>query len=81
MLGAAAIAAVAVADDSSPVVQALALCRDADFLPANDKDKQRVFLESGITLAEDAVAAHPDDPKAQIALSCILGKQLEVSGI
>ena len=63
------------------VATALALCRDADFLPADDKDAQRVFLESGMTVAEEAVAAHPDDPKAQIALSCILGKQLQVSGV
>lgn len=70
-----------VAGDEASVAAALALCRDADSLPAEDKDAQRLFLESGIEVAEKAAAAHPDDPKAQLALSCLLGKQLEISGI
>ena len=73
-------ATAAVADDDA-VATALALCRDADSLPADDKDGQRLFLESGVAVAEEAAAAHPDDPRAQIALSCLLGKQLEVSGV
>lgn len=67
--------------DASSVAAALALCRDADFLPADDKDAQRLFLESGMAIADEVVTHHPEDPKAQIALSCILGKQLDVSGI
>ena len=69
------------ADDGNMVATAIAYCRDADALPADDKDGQRLLLESGIPVAEEAVAAHPDDPKAQLALSCILGKQLQVSGV
>lgn len=68
-------------EDASPVATALALCRDADSLPADDKDAQRIFLDSGVAVAEAAVAAHPDDPHAQLALSCLLGKQLQVSGL
>jgi hypothetical protein len=87
VLGALALLAVtaaappATADDAPAVATAFALCRDADFLPADDKDAQRVFLESGVTLAEEAVAARPKDPRAQLALSCLLGKHLLVSGI
>jgi hypothetical protein len=81
LLGMATSAVGAGLDEASPVATALAFCRDADFLPAHDKDAQRVFLESGLAVAEEAVAAHPDDPRAHVALSCILGKQLEVSGV
>ena len=77
VLGACAWAA----DDGDTVATALAFCRDADALSPDDKDGQRLLLESGIAVAEEAVAAHPDDPKAQLALSCILGKQLAVSGV
>ena len=75
------VASPAAGDDQSRIAAALALCRDADFLPADDKDAQRVFLTSGMAVAEEAVAAQPNDAKAYIAMSCILGKQLEVSGI
>jgi hypothetical protein len=81
LLAATAAAAGGGSSDGSSVATALALCRDADFLPPDDKDAQRVFLESGMAIADDCAARHPDDPKAQLALSCILGKQLVVSGI
>jgi hypothetical protein len=79
LLGSAIAAAADLVED--PIATALALCRDVDSLSADDKDGQRLFLESGIAVAEQAVAAHPDDAKAQLALCCILGKQLEVSGV
>ena len=81
LLGVATVHAEVAADDRSAIAAALALCRDADFLPADDKDAQRLFLASGMAVAEEAVAARPNDAKAYIALSCLLGKQLEVSGI
>ena len=81
VLGVGTSAPVVATDDGASVAAALALCRDADALPADDKDAQRLFLESGIEVAEKAAAAHPDDVKAQLALSCLLGKQLEISGL
>lgn len=81
LLGTATSGASAGIEDASPVATALALCRDADSLPADDKDAQRIFLDSGVAVAEAAVAAHPNDPQAELALSCLLGKQLQVSGL
>ncbi len=79
MLLAARTPSVAV-DGPSPAL-AIAVCQQADDLPEDDKLGQLAILDRGVKLAEAAVAAHPDDARAYLALSCNLGKQLALAGI
>lgn len=60
---------------------ALKVCQQADDLPEDDKLGQLAVLDRGVKLAEASVAAHPDDARAQLALSCNLGKELELAGL
>jgi hypothetical protein len=60
---------------------ALKVCQQADDLPEDDKLGQLAILDRGVKLAEASVAAHPDDARAQLALSCNLGKELGLAGI
>jgi tetratricopeptide (TPR) repeat protein len=81
VLAAVASSPGARADDPPPIAEALARCREVDSLPAGDKLAQLAILERGVALAEAAVAANPNDARAQLALGCNLGKQLDLAGI
>lgn len=67
--------------DPPPAALALQICQQADDLPEDDKLGQLAILDRGAKVAEAAVAAHPEDARAHLALSCNLGKQLALAGI
>jgi len=70
----------AVVEPPSPAL-AIKICQQADDLPEDDKLGQLAILDRGAKVAEAAVAAHPEDARAHLALSCNLGKQLGLAGI
>src|SRR5262249_8356765 len=53
---------------------ALALCREADDLSGDQKER---ILTRGLELAGRAAAAEPNDAKAHFAVFCNLGKQVQ----
>jgi tetratricopeptide (TPR) repeat protein len=63
---------------SSPVAEAVALCKQADTAPEGEK---RAVLERGLAAAEAAVAADDNDPSAHFAVFCNLGKRMRLDGI
>jgi hypothetical protein len=69
------------ADESPQVAEAFAICRQADSLPAEDKLGQIAILDRGVALAQAAVDADPEDVRAQLALCCTFGKQVELAGV
>jgi len=80
VLAAAGTWAAATAEPPSAAL-AISICQQADDLPEDDKIGQLAILERGAKVAEAAVAAHPEDARTHLALSCNLGKQLALAGI
>src|SRR6266850_4698398 len=62
---------------SSPLAEALALCKQADRAPASEK---YALLERGLAAAEAAVAADDHDGAAHFAVFCNLGKRMRLDG-
>lgn len=58
--------------------EALARCYDADRL---SDDARREALERGLLLADQALAASPDDPSAHFAAFCLRGKRVQLDGL
>ena len=56
--------------------EAIAICQEADLLPASDR---AATLASGLARAEEAVQADPQDAAAHFAIFCNLGKGLKNS--
>jgi tetratricopeptide (TPR) repeat protein len=56
--------------------EAIAICQEADLLPASDR---AATLASGLARAEEAVQADPQDAVAHFAIFCNLGKGLKDS--
>lgn len=54
--------------------EAIAICQDADHVPAAER---AAVLASGLTRAEEAVRADPQDAAAHFAVFCNLGKGLK----
>jgi len=74
----AARPAAAVPVGSSAAAESLATCEHADDLSG---DARAQALARGMTLAEVAAAANPNDGLAHFATVCNLGKQMEMAGI
>jgi len=66
---------------SAGAAQAYVLCKSADRSAPADLEVTLARLEEGVRLSEAAVAADPNDARAQLALFCNLGKQLDLTGI
>jgi len=70
---AAAASGVELEPGGSPGRAALAICQQADLVPAAERAS---VLAVGLKRAEDAVNADPRDPAAHFAVFCNLGKSL-----
>jgi tetratricopeptide (TPR) repeat protein len=60
--------------------EAMAICRSVDRMGGDARDRAD-RLETGLQLAEDAVAADANELSAHMAVVCNLGKRLESTGI
>ncbi len=56
--------------------RAIRICETIDSTPPDDRSQR---IETAVELAEQAIARFPDNPHAQFALFCSLGRQLETS--
>jgi tetratricopeptide (TPR) repeat protein len=77
-IGSLALPAVAGETSGALATQAFLLCKSVDRLALDDP---RPVIEEGIRLSEAAVAADPHDARAQLALFCNLGRQLDLGGL
>ena len=66
---------------SAKAAEAMVVCESADLIPAADKAKKIKRLDEGIAIAEAAVAADEQDPRAHLALFCNVGRKLDLSGL
>jgi len=57
--------------------EAIAICQEADLLPASDR---AATWAAGLARAEEAVRADPQDAAAHFAIFCNLGEMLRVDG-
>jgi hypothetical protein len=81
LLGGVVCAALANETSRAKAHEAMVVCESVERMAASDKAHKLERLGQGLAMGEEAVRTDDQDARAHLALSCNLGKQLEISGL